>query len=356
MKKNDIIRFSYMAGAIALLLLFFTYAKMQEKAIETRREATLAPFFTGKPSDVGYIAISKGQNLVELENKDSRWYVQLPDTLFPAPPDDVKELLDYFCGLTPENLVDEGDKSYAEYEVDDVNAVSVRLYGKKGEQKPLLEMFMGKSGSDYYSIYVRKGGINAVFQVAQNKSTLWTRDVRLWRDKYPLRENRDDFNTITINAKGSSFTLKRDETGFWKFADDAVSQVNQELVVSLVSRLTGLVGLQIVDAVTPDMKLDQPEYEFGLAIGSRKTVITISSDVHGKRYVRNSELNQAYEISAAAVDGIKVERKDYVKAEEAPPTTASNGDKPSAPESPAAPTAPPASPEIPPGSEGASGK
>lgn len=349
MKKKDIFRFVFLAGAIVILLGFVFYAKMQEKNIESRREATLAPFFTGKPDDIGFVVMSKGELRVELEKLDDRWMVLLKDKPFPAAPDDVKDLLEFFCGLTPENLIDDSGKSFNDYEVDDVNAVKVLLYAKKGQDKPLLEMFMGKSGSDYYSVYARKGGDNSVYQIGENKSTLWNRDMHLWRDKYPLRENRDDITTIAVTAKGATFTLQRDESGFWNFTDDKVNKVNQELTVSLISRLTGLVGLQLIDAVTPEMKLDQPEYQFALTIGARKTTISISPEVGDKRYVRNSELNQVYEISSAAVSGLKIERKDYVATDKPEQDANAGSNTPPAPGSPAAPVVPPAPPAAPEG-------
>lgn len=350
MKKKDVYRFVFLAGTIVFLLGFVLYARIQESIIESRREAALAPFFTGKPDDIGYVVMSKGEQRVELVKQDDRWMVMHKGKPFPASPDDVKDLLEYFCGLTPENLIDDSGKSFTDYEVDDLNAVAVQLYGKKGQEKPLLEMFMGKSGSDYYSVYARKGGDNSVYQIGGNKSTLWNRDMHLWRDKYPLRENRDDITTIAVTAKGVSFTLQRDESGFWNFTDDKVNKVNQELTVSLISRLTGLVGLRLIDAATPDMKLDQPEYQFALTIGARKTTVSISPEVGDKRFVRNSELNQIYEISSAAVSGLQVERKDYVAVDK-PKQEASAGDgsAPAAPGNPATPVVPPAPPAVPEG-------
>jgi hypothetical protein len=347
MKANDVMRFVYLFAAVIVLVLILVFSNMRERSVEKRREAALQPFFTAKPADAGYVLIKQGTREVELTKTDGKWFVQLPGKLFPAVPEDAADLLNYFFNLKPESVVDEGDKTFTSYNVDDVNAVHVLIYAKKGEAKPLVDMYMGKSGSDYYSVYARKAGGNQVYSIASNQATIWNREAKLWRDKYPLRENRDEFNDITVTAKGGSFTLKRAADGYWAFADDAKNKVNQELTVSLISRLTGLVGLNLIDEVKPEMLLDKPEYTFDLGIGARKVTLTISPAIDTKRYVRNSETGQVYDISSAAVDGIKTLRQDYVKNDEPakPPVTgAANG----APGAPAPPAAPPAGPAAPP--------
>jgi hypothetical protein len=346
MKKKDLYRFGYLAAAILVLAVILVYANMQERSAESRREAALQPFFTAKASDAGYILISQGQRIVELTKQDDKWLVKLPDKLFPAAPEDVTDFLDYFVSLKPESIVDEGEKSFSSYNVDDVNAVAVRIFAKKGEAKTLVDMLMGKSGSDYYSVYARKAGGKEVYLIASNKATIWSREAALWRDKYPLRENRDDFSSVTVTAKEGSFSLKRGDDGYWVFADDAKDKVNQELTVSLLSRLTGLVGLNLIDTITPEMLLDKPEYTFDLGIGTRKVTLAISPAVGDKRYVRNSELGQVYDIAATVVQGLKTLRQDYVKKDEPakPPVEgAANGAQqgmPSAPLLPANPEQP----------------
>ncbi len=318
MRRRDIARFGYLIAAIVVLVIFLVYTNAQERKIEQRRAEALAPLIaSGALDGCSYVRISRpDKDDVELLKKDGRWQVRLPDRFFPALPQDVDDFISYFDGIKPESIVSEDEAAFAKFGVDDESGVTVAFYASEEDSAPLAEFVMGKSGSDYYSIYARKMGDAKTYLIPENKSTLWNREAKLWRDTYPLRESREDFHSITIRTSDETFTLALGDDGFWAFADDPDARVNQEETVGLISRLTGLVGLNLINDEESAHGLDSPEWEFELGIGERTVTLAVSEEIEGSRFLYNSELDQVYEISSAPLQGLKTARKDYIQPEE----------------------------------------
>jgi len=315
MKKRDFAKFGYLFAAIVVLVIFLVYTNLQERKIEERREEALAPLVAASSLEgCGYVLITKaGVDEVELLKQDGAWYVQLPERLFPALPEDVSDFFNYFDAIKPESIVSEDDAAFAEFGVDEESGVSVRFYAAKENDAPVAEFVMGKSGPDHYSVYARKVGDGKTYLIAGNQSTLWNRNAKLWRDTYPFRESREDIHSITIRTADEEFTVALGDDGFWTFTDGDPNTVNQEQTVGLISRLTGLVGLSLIDDADSEHGLDSPEWEFEIGVAERTVTLTISGETEQKRYVRNSELDQVYEVGAAPLEGLKTARMDYVQ-------------------------------------------
>jgi len=318
MKKRDFAKFGYLFAAIVVLVIFLVYTNLQERKIEERREEALTPLVAASSLEgCGYVVISQaGADDVELLKQDGKWHIQLPERLFPALPEDVDDFFHYFNAIKPESIVSEDKAAFADFGVDEESGVSVRFFTANESDTPVVELVMGKSGPDYYSVYARKSGDSKTYLIPENQSTLWNRKAKLWRDTYPFRESREDIHSITIRTADETFTVALGDDGFWEFVDGDPNTVNQEQTVGLISRLTGLVGLSLIDNVESEHGLDNPEWEFELGVGERTITLSISEEIEQKRYLRNSELDQVYEIGAAPLQGIKTARRDYVQRED----------------------------------------
>ena len=332
MKQKDFAKFGYLFAAIVVLVIFLVYTNLQERKIEERRAEALTPLVTASSLEgCSYVVISKaGEDGVELLRQDGTWFVQLPERLFPALPEDVADFFDYFDAIKPESIVSEDSAAFAEFGVDEESGVSVRFFTNNESDTPVAELVMGKNGPDYYSVYARKVGDGKTYLIAGNQSTLWNRDAKLWRDTYPFRESREDIHSVAIRTADEEFALMLGDNGFWAFADGDPNTVNQEQTVGLISRLTGLVGLALVDDTDFEHGLDNPEWEFALGVGERTVELSVSGEIEQKRYIRNSELDQVYEIGAAPLEGLKTARMDYVQPEdetEEAEETASTGEE-----------------------------
>lgn len=315
MKKKDFAKFGYLFAAIIVLIIFLIYTSLQERKIEERREEALTPLVAASSLEgCDYVVITKaGEDGVELLRRDGTWHVQMPEKLFPALPDDVTDFFDYFDAIKPESIVSESSAAYAEFGVDEESGVSVQFFTDNESDTPVAGFVMGKSGPDYYSVYARKVGDGKTYLIAGNQSTLWNRNAKLWRDTYPFRESREDIHSVSIRTADEEFSLILGDDGFWAFADGDPNIVNQEQTVGLVSRLTGLVGLALIDDVTSEHGLDNPEWAFTLGVSERTVTLSISGEIEQKRYIRNSELDQVFEIGAAPLEGLKTARMDYIQ-------------------------------------------
>jgi len=317
MKKRDFAKFGYLFAAIVVLVIFLVYTNLQERKIEERREEALIPLIASSALEgCSYVTISKaGEDDVELLKQIGKWHVRLPEKLFPALPEDVDDFFDYFNAVKPESIVSEDKAAFADFGVDEESGVSVRFFTTNESDTPVAELVMGKSGPDYFSVYARKLGDSKTYLIPENQSTLWNRKAKLWRDIYPFRESREDIHSITIRTADETFTVALGDDGFWAFGDGDLNTVNQEQTVGLISRLTGLVGLSLIDDTESEHGLDNPEWEFELGVGERTVTLSVSGEIEQRRYVRNSELDQVYEIGAAPLQGLKTARMDYVQPE-----------------------------------------
>ncbi len=318
MKRKDFSKFGYLFAAIVVLVIFLVYTNLQERKIEERREEALTPLIASSALEgCNYVVISKaGEDDVELLRKNGRWYVQLPERLFPALPEDVDDFFHYFNAIKPESIVSEDKAAFADFGVDEESGVTVRFFSSVESDTPVAELVMGKSGPDYHSVYARKAGDGRTYLIPENQSTLWNRKAKLWRDTYPFRESREDIHSIAIRTADETFTVALGDDGFWAFGGGDPNTVNQEQTVGLISRLTGLVGLSLVDDVESQHGLDNPEWEFELGVGERTVTLSVSEEIEQKRYLRNSELDQVYQIGAAPLQGVKTARRDYVQRED----------------------------------------
>lgn len=316
MSKSDLTKFGFLAAAIVLLVLLLAYAKFQQRHVETVKEAVVAELFPGaKLDDVNYIRIHQGPSgdNLELVREDSRWFVKMPERLFPAAPEDVKDLLDFFRDIKPDRVASQDAADYATYELTDEQAVSVSMFEAEDAGEPVLELMMGKAGPDYRSVFARTPASDISYLIGKTQATLWQRKADAWRDVYPLREKREDITSVTIHSPDDGFTVALDDKGFWQFTDTPEVTAKQEAVVGLISRMTGLVGLELIDEPIHEHGLDTPDFSLDFIIGGRQVTLSFSPEIETFRFVRNSWLNQVYKISASAVQGLNLARKDFVQ-------------------------------------------
>jgi hypothetical protein len=316
MNKSDLTKFGLLAVAILLLVLMLAYARFQQRHVEAVKEAVVAELFPdAKLDNVNYIRIHQGPSgdNVELVQQEGRWFVKLPERQFPASPDGIKDLLDFFRGVKPDRIASQSADDYATYDLTDDKAISVSMFQAEDAGEPELELMMGKAGPDSRSVFARKPASDISYLIGKTQATLWQRKALAWRDEYPLREKREDISAITVHSPGGEFTVSLDDKGFWQFADTPGVTVKQEAVVSLISRMTGLVGLELIDQPTHEHGLDKPDFSLDFAIGDRKVTLSFSPEMETNRFVRNSWLDQVYKISASAVQGLKLDRQEFVQ-------------------------------------------
>lgn len=316
MNKSDIVKFGILAVAILLLVLMLVYAKFQQRHVEAVKEAVVAELFPGANLDsVNYIRIHQGPSDedVELVQQEGRWFVKLPERLFPANPDDIKDLLDFFRNIKPDRVASQSADDFATYDLTDSRAISVSMFEAIETGEPVQELLLGKAGPDGRSVFARKPASDISYLIGKTQATLWQRKALAWRDEYVLREKREDVTSVTVHSPEGEFVVNLDETGFWKFTDTPEVTVKQEAVVALISRMIGLVGLEFIDDPIHEHGLDNPDFSLDFTLGSRQIKLSFSPEMEANRFVRNSWLDQVYKISASAVQGLNLSRQEFIQ-------------------------------------------
>ena len=121
---------------------------------------------------------------VRLRKQDGKWMLMLKQPE-PASEKDVRHLIDDLSGMHVIRVVSRNRTHDAELGVDG-KGVSVQLSGRS--DKELLDLIVGKQGSDLLSTYVRLAGAPEV--VAVDRALVWQvrRDISSWKAPAPAEK------------------------------------------------------------------------------------------------------------------------------------------------------------------------
>lgn len=119
---------------------------------------------------------------VRLQKQDGKWMLMLKQPE-PASEKNVRHLIDDLAGMRVIRVVSRNRTHDAELGVDD-KGVSVQLSNSSG--KRLLDLVVGKQGSDLLSTYVRLA--DALEVVAVDRALVWQvrRDISSWKAPAPV--------------------------------------------------------------------------------------------------------------------------------------------------------------------------
>jgi len=302
MRRGDWIKLIWLLAAVVVLLLLIAYAEISERRGVARKQSELTAFYPEvKASDVGYISLQKGTVETELKREGEQWLVKLPDgRWFPAAREDLDEILDYFVGLVPAELISTDHDKLGKFELTNEMALTVKLAASPDAEEPLAVVKLGKAGPDFRSVYARKDDLSEAYLLAGSKASLLGRPAEKWRDRHPFLLKQEEIAGFTIERAGKSFTILKGGDGRWMFAEEEAVPVDQNKVVEFLARLAGLVAIRLNDEETPEMGLARPDFVITATVGAEEVAVSVSPEAEeSKRFVKNSKLNQIYELAAS---------------------------------------------------------
>lgn len=316
MISRSTISYGLLLIAIVVLGLLYLYATLSEQTIEARKSAELKPFFPEiTESNLGFVRFEKNGKKIELKKEGDKWLVKLSENRwFPVNPMDARDLVDYFVGLEPAELISEGKEKLEKFELTEEKALKVSL-GKSPEDKNLSRIYLGKAGPDFSSTYAVKPGEAKIYLISENKNSFWQREPKAWRDNYPFREQKELVSKITFTRGKETFILEKDKDGFWQFTYPAGLKVDSSKVTELLSRLVNLVAMDLLDEERPEYGLDKPDFSIAFKFPDKEVSLIVSSEKDAKRYVKNTYYNQIYALSASTWTGIPLKMEDFILKE-----------------------------------------
>ena len=216
------------------------------------------------------IVIKKGASpVVRIWKKDGVWVIG--DAAYPADAATADILEARMNELSFSDLVTEKGY-YDRFDLSEDRAVHVTV---KGEGKILRELLIGKKSSAGEQSYVRFPGAKEVYLAGGNLSFEFGRDADSFRDRNLMSVTVDAIRSVTVNYKGSVFTLKK------KASDKAEKGADPTVNAPWIAEgfAAELDQNRVVDFLREFASVSAESFPAeGTAAGAVQSVITVTTD------------------------------------------------------------------------------
>ncbi|MFH1681737.1 MAG: DUF4340 domain-containing protein [Candidatus Eisenbacteria bacterium] len=299
MRRNPIL----LAGVLlALLVVIVLLARGGRGGAgrESERDAGLL-FPDLDTSRVDRIEIRTPRAEVGLFRDGAAWKVATEDS-FPADPEAVGKVLAAARDLSAREIVSRKPDKYDLFEVDSARAVEALL---SAGEAAAARFFIGKSGEDFRSTYVRDASREEVFRQADPLRSVFDRGTRTWKDKAVFRLEEEKMAALELEREGETIRLENRGESEWAVTKPEGHRPIGALGVSLARGLTRLTCIDIVsmsdsaetglDAPLAIVRIDmRDEPDMTLLIGAEK-------EGGGGRYVKRAADDVLYLVPGARV-------------------------------------------------------
>jgi hypothetical protein len=245
-------------------------------------------------SRVDRIEIRTSRGSADLFRDGPVWRTAKEDS-FPADPDAVMKVLEAAAGFSARDIASHSAEKHEIFDVDSGSAIEVRL-ATGGTTS--ARFFVGKSGSDFQSTYVRDGGGVDVFRQAGSLKSVFDRGARTWKDKAVFRLDEEKMAAVELARKGETIRYENRGEAGWVVAKPEGYRSVGALAVAVARGLTKLTATDIVSkSDTLLTGLDAPEavVRIELAGGGEKTlVIGAEKPGGGGRYAKRASEDVLY--------------------------------------------------------------
>lgn len=209
----------YLAGAIALALLVWWVERPEKPKRGDVATGYLFPDF--KVDGTYRLEVEHLSDGVRLVKEGTSWKVAnlkggtQGEEWFEADSARVKVALDAMAALELASLVGSNPEKHVKFEVDNI-AVQVRAMNENGEK--LVHLYVGKSGPDFMSTYVRKEGDDNVYLTNRYLRGSFNTEVENWREKTIWEIPQGEIQSIQVKGR-ESYLLGRGEDKKWKLKE-----------------------------------------------------------------------------------------------------------------------------------------
>ena len=179
------VRTTVILFGIFIILLVFVYlfeGPLSERK-QKKEKGVIALFPDFAKNRATKIEVKSQTKEVSLERKQEGWLISDTDG-FAADPQLVNSALDTIKNLTRENIASKNPKKQELFEVTKEKGVDVKV--SDTDQKILAHFYMGKTGPDFFSTYLRKEGSDEVLLTGGYTKSTFDKSIKDWRDKLSL--------------------------------------------------------------------------------------------------------------------------------------------------------------------------
>jgi hypothetical protein len=295
-----------------------------------KKAAKESILFPGFDADQVYsVEIKTVGREVKLSKEDGTWVVATSGN-YPADSESVGTMLDKVRDLKSTLTASKSAEKHSQFEVDE-SGVEVKMLG--AEEALLAHFFVGKTGPDFMSTYVRKADKDRVLQVDGYLKSIFDKGTRGWRDRTIFSFDPAQVQRLTlVSEEKGEIAIEALEDGGWQIIKPEVALAEKEAVDGIVRDISKLsaddfaekkeektaeeesTGTEEEEIVSPEEQLASLLKEYELAEPQSKVmvdlkdgtarVLLIGGESGYRYYVKREDKDTVFMVSKGKIDGL----------------------------------------------------
>jgi hypothetical protein len=274
-----------------LLLVFF----LVESPFKNSKKQEQPLFITGfdKASAAVIIIKSKDKGEIQLQKKPEGWTVATGQKTYQADKASIDNILEAVGKIKIEAIASKNPKKYKELEVDQDKGVEVTI--EDGAKKTLAHFYVGKSGPDLFSTYMRLADAQQAVLASGMLKMTFDRELKDWRNKTIFALNQQDITDYEVKGD-AGFLLKKGEKDQWEVVAPEKFSPKKEIAEECLKTIATLNAADFAEGPLKDFELDQPAQEILVTMkGGAVRALLLGKDKNAfQRFVKTSDADTIY--------------------------------------------------------------
>lgn len=297
-----------LASILGILIVATIGAAVVSKNKNTKKTAGDA-LVNVNISDVDKIEVNSNGKKQELVKASGEWVVSSSGNL-KADQEAVNTMLDKIKEIKKDDVASNNPDNKASFEVDE-KGVEVKLF--KGADQ-LADFFVGKSGSDFNSTYVKAASDDNVYITKSFIRQYFDKDD--FRDLKIFNFDKEKVSEIKLEQAGKDAVVLQKKDGAWKAQWYDKFDMDESKVNSLLSSLANLSAKDIVqDKDAASAGLNDPKIKASVKFedGSEEAINIGDKLVSGDYYTKRSAADAIYTVPESTVQQLQKGKDDFAK-------------------------------------------
>jgi hypothetical protein len=252
---------------------------------------------------------------LKLTRTGGAWFVTVDNQTWQADADPVDALLANVAGLKIDTVASRNRRNFDLFEVTEDTGVQTMITGADGNI--LAHFFVGKSGPDIFSTYIRSAAADSVVLTGGILKTIYDRPLNEWRDKtiFDLAAEA----VVEYRIEGDlELHLRKDTEAVWHLVSPESFTPAPGTVESAVQTFA---GLEAADFATGDETISEPVRKLTarLTDGTSRVLLVDGAKNTFQTFVRPAGDAQNYVLENHVLEALCPTLDALRPAEEQPP-------------------------------------
>ncbi len=230
---------------------------------------------------------------VNLKKENGIWKVFSDNKTFTADTEPVNKLFEAVENIKTETVVSKNPENFGVFEVSESKGIEVII--EDSSKKTSVRFFVGKSGPDIFSTYVRAENQDRVILTPGILKTVFELGLTGWRDKTIFKLNKNSI--IEYRVKGNfSLHLKKDEKNNWHVLAPENFSPKQETVEVIMEKFSKLKAAGFPEGVLSEFGLDKPALRITAVLKNGTTeILLVGRNKNAfQHFVKTDDRNTVY--------------------------------------------------------------